>query len=126
MQISLWLIYIDDFQYNQSLIELQENEHVYLTNDADYKDKCSKDYVYVSTNDIFHLKENDVIYLDYKIELAVKRVGKCHFMQCNSQNSISSDGARHFFMWGGQTKEYNFHPMDNINYIMYKSYYWLS
>lgn len=126
MRISIWLIYIDDFQNNQRLIELRENEHVYLTNIAKYKEKCSKDFIYVSTNDILHFKENDVIYLDYKIELAVERVGKCHFTQYSSQHSISST-APNIFLWGeASSKTHNLYLIDNINYIICKPCYKLS
>ncbi|KAL4142261.1 hypothetical protein QTP88_004755 [Uroleucon formosanum] len=59
----------------QRLIELSTNAHVYLTNDVEYKFKCTEDRIYVNSDIILRLKINDRIYLDYgKIELAVIRV----------------------------------------------------
>lgn len=63
-------------QNNPSLIELPTNDNVYLTNDTDYKDKCTEDCIYVSSDSILRLNKKDRIYLDYKIELAVERVGE--------------------------------------------------
>ncbi|XP_025198002.1 pyruvate kinase-like [Melanaphis sacchari] len=57
------------------LIELSSNAHVYVTNDVEYKFKCTEDRIYVNSDFILRLKTNDRIYLDYgKIELAVIRV----------------------------------------------------
>ncbi|XP_026820471.1 pyruvate kinase-like [Rhopalosiphum maidis] len=59
----------------QHLIELSTNAHVYVTNNVEYKFKCTKDRIYVNSDLILRLKTNDRIYLDYgKIELAVIRV----------------------------------------------------
>ncbi|XP_008185335.1 pyruvate kinase isoform X3 [Acyrthosiphon pisum] len=59
----------------QRLIELSTNAHVYVTNDVEYKFKCTEDRIYVNSDIILKLKINDRIYLDYgKIELAVLRV----------------------------------------------------
>ncbi|XP_060866433.1 pyruvate kinase-like [Metopolophium dirhodum] len=59
----------------QRLIELSTNSHVYVTNDVEYKFKCTEDRIYVNSDIILRLKTNDRIYLDYgKIELAVIRV----------------------------------------------------
>ncbi|CAI6347792.1 unnamed protein product [Macrosiphum euphorbiae] len=59
----------------QRLIELPTNSHVYVTNDVEYKFKCTEDRIYVNSDIILRLKPNDRIYLDYgKIELAVIRV----------------------------------------------------
>ncbi|CAH1731973.1 hypothetical protein AGLY_015454 [Aphis glycines] len=59
----------------QRLIELSTNAHVYVTNDVEYKFKCTEDRIYVNSDLILRLKTNDRIYLDYgKIELAVIRV----------------------------------------------------
>ncbi|CAI6353367.1 unnamed protein product [Macrosiphum euphorbiae] len=59
----------------QRLIELSTNSHVYVTNDVEYKFKCTEDRIYVNSDIILRLKINDRIYLDYgKIELAVIRV----------------------------------------------------
>ncbi|KAL5240901.1 hypothetical protein ACI65C_008311 [Semiaphis heraclei] len=59
----------------QRLIELSTNSHVYVTNDVEYKFKCTEDRIYVNSDIILRLKPNDRIYLDYgKIELAVIRV----------------------------------------------------
>jgi len=64
-------------QPKQRLIELSTNAHVYVTNDVEYKFKCTEDRIYVNSDMIFRLKTNDRIYLDYgKIELSVIRVGK--------------------------------------------------
>jgi len=64
-------------QPTQRLIELSTNAHVYVTNDVEYKFKCTEDRIYVNSDMIFRLQTNDRIYLDYgKIELAVIRVGK--------------------------------------------------
>jgi len=65
-----------NMQNNPSFIELPTNDNVYLTNDTDYKDKCTEDCIYVSSDSILRLNEKDRIYLDYGIELAVERVGK--------------------------------------------------
>ncbi|XP_060844178.1 pyruvate kinase-like [Rhopalosiphum padi] len=59
----------------QHLIELSTNAHVYVTNNVEYKFKCTVDRIYVNSDMILRLKTNDRIYLDYgKIELAVIRV----------------------------------------------------
>ncbi|XP_022172345.1 pyruvate kinase-like [Myzus persicae] len=59
----------------QRLIELSTNSHVYITNDVEYKFKCTEDRIYVNSDIILRLNPNDRIYLDYgKIELAVIRV----------------------------------------------------
>lgn len=53
------------------------NGNIYLTNDLEYKDKCTADRIYIDTDLIYGLRENDRIYLDDGIiELAVERVGK--------------------------------------------------
>jgi len=63
------------------VIELSTNAHVYVTNDLEYKFKCTEDRIYVNSDIILRLKTNDRIYLDYgKIELAVIRVGKYVFV----------------------------------------------
>jgi len=62
-------------------MELSTNAHVYVTNDLEYKFKCTEDRIYVNSDIILRLKTNDRIYLDYgKIELAVIRVGKYVFV----------------------------------------------
>lgn len=59
------------------MIELPTNGHIFVTNDIDYKDKCTEDRIYANSDSILRLKENDRIFLDYgKIELVVERVGK--------------------------------------------------
>ncbi|XP_026820468.1 pyruvate kinase-like [Rhopalosiphum maidis] len=59
----------------QRLIKLSTNAHVYVTNDVEYKFKCTEDRIYVNSDLILQLKINDRIYLDYgKIELVVIRV----------------------------------------------------
>lgn len=63
------------------MIELSTNAYVYLTNDLEYKFKCTEDRIYVNSDIILRLKTNDRIYLDYgKIELAVIRVGNYVFV----------------------------------------------
>ncbi|KAE9541213.1 hypothetical protein AGLY_004458 [Aphis glycines] len=64
-----------DTKTTQRVIELSTNAYVYVTNDLEYKFKCTEDRIYVNSDIILRLKTNDRIYLDYgKIELAVIRV----------------------------------------------------
>ncbi|XP_060835514.1 pyruvate kinase-like [Rhopalosiphum padi] len=66
---------IFDKKTKQSSIELSTNAHIYVTNDIEYKFKCTKDRIYVNSDIILQLKINDQIFLDYgKIELTVIRV----------------------------------------------------
>lgn len=63
-------------QVNQKTIELPTNNFVYITNDDEYKDKCTPERIYMNA-DINQIKENDPIFLDYgKIELVVTKVGE--------------------------------------------------
>lgn len=65
------------------MIKLKTNANVFITNDIKFRDKCTADRIYVNSDCILRLKENDRIYLDYgKIELAVERVGKHKFNCC--------------------------------------------
>lgn len=58
-------------------LNLPTNGEVYVTNDVEYRDKCTVDRIYVNSDNVLRLKENDLIFLDYgKIELVVKKVGK--------------------------------------------------
>ncbi|XP_026806465.1 pyruvate kinase-like [Rhopalosiphum maidis] len=66
---------IFDTKTKRRLIELSTNAHIYVTNDIEYKFKCTEDRIYVNSDIILQLKINDRIYLDYgKIELAVIRI----------------------------------------------------
>lgn len=58
-------------------LNLPTNGEVYITNDVEFKNKCTAECIYVNSDHVLRLKENDVIFLDYgKIELVVKHVGK--------------------------------------------------
>ncbi|XP_050527313.1 pyruvate kinase-like isoform X2 [Daktulosphaira vitifoliae] len=66
---------------NQTTLELPTNNYVYITNDEEYKDKCTPERIYINT-DIKQIKENDPIFLDYgKIELIVTKV-ETEELQC--------------------------------------------
>jgi len=61
------------------MIELLTNSYVYVTNDVEYKNKCTENRIYVNSDKVLRLGENDRIYLDYgKIELIVKSVGESY------------------------------------------------
>lgn len=62
------------------MIELRTDSHVYVSNDTEYKNKCTEDRIYVNSDQILRLRKDDRIYLDYgKIELVVERVGGMKF-----------------------------------------------
>lgn len=64
-------------QADQQSIELLTNDYVYITNDVEFKDKCTVNRIYVNSDSILKLQTNDQIFLDFgKIELAVDTVGK--------------------------------------------------
>lgn len=76
LPIEFYKSFLNISQYNQNLIELPTNGHIYVTNDIAFKNKCTENRIYVSSSSILRLKEHDRIYLDYgKIELVVKTVG---------------------------------------------------
>lgn len=62
---------------SEQRLNLPTNGHIYVTNDIEFRDKCTVDRIYMNSDHVLRLKENDLIFLDYgKIELVVEKVGK--------------------------------------------------